>query len=198
MNIESIRKDENTACCYRQINNNGVRVIWEVTGRCNLRCVHCFANISNDLENKNELTTEEAFNIIDKFNLINVGKVMITGGEPLMRKDFIKIINRIRKCNKDIVIDITTNGLLLNNNLINELLLSSVDELSISLDGPEIVYKRIRGENSDFKKLIGNIKQLINNKIKVDGIMVLSKLNLDYIEETIHIAYGHHCLYLTC
>ena len=40
---ESLRITEDVQCRYRALQKNGVRLIWELTGRCNLHCRHCFA-----------------------------------------------------------------------------------------------------------------------------------------------------------
>lgn len=185
----SLRLAENSVCRYRPISGNGIRVIWEITGRCNLHCKHCFASVSPVLKlNDRELTTMEAFRIIDQFDTIPIAKVMLTGGEVFVRNDIESIIKAIRQKGKDIVIDITTNALLLDDNRINKLKELNVDELSISLDGPKEVYRSVRGANADYDRLIDNIMELISNNIHVDGIMVLNRLTMDTLEETVSIA----------
>jgi len=193
----TIIKAENSSCYYRKIENNAVRLIWEITGRCNLNCVHCFANVNSDAGfSKNELTTSEALHIIEQFKDINVGKVLLTGGEPLLRKDIELIIQNIRKQSDDIIIDLQTNGLLINDNLIACLKENAVKELSISLDGPQNTYRRVRGQNVDFQKLLKNIENLTALGIIVSCAMVLNKETIDTLEETIELAksVGVSCL----
>lgn len=90
--------------------------------------------------------------------------------------------------NKDIVIDITTNALLLTDETIKTLQACGIDEISVSLDGPEAVYKNVRGKNADYGKLLHNIQRLCDSGIHVDGIMVLNRLTAETIEETIDLA----------
>jgi MoaA/NifB/PqqE/SkfB family radical SAM enzyme len=74
----------------------------ELTFRCNLRCVHCYCNLPlNDQEAiENELTTEEVFNILDQIAEAGCLWLLITGGEPLLRKDFLEIYTYAKKDNQ--------------------------------------------------------------------------------------------------
>lgn len=182
----SLRVCEDASCRYRAINGDRVRIIWELTSRCNLHCRHCFVNVSPCTKLVNdELTTHEVSHIIDQLDSIPVGKIMLTGGEIFVRDDIEFIIKRIREKCKDIVIDITTNALLLDKNKIYSLRDLEIDEFSVSLDGPRDVYQKIRGAQVDYTKLISNIRELIFVGINIDGIMVLHKLTASTIEQTI-------------
>lgn len=182
----SLRIAENTACRYRSIRENGIRVIWELTGRCNLHCRHCFADVTPIYkQSEQELTTTEALKIATQFDTVPVAKVMITGGEVFVRDDIECIIQAIRQAQKNIVIDITTNALLLDDNRIARLQALGVNELSVSIDGPKAIYQSVRGNNADYERLIYNIRQLIARGIYVDGIMVLNRLTIDALEATV-------------
>ena len=186
----SIRQIEDSKCCYRRISGNAVRLIWEITGRCNLKCHHCFANVStiNDSDKK-ELSTEEALNIISQIRYAGIRKVMITGGEPFVRKDLMTILSAIRDAGEDIVIDITTNGILLNSDIIQSMKRLSIDELSISFDGTSGVYNYVRGTTPViYDKLLDNIRTLIESNIKVDAILVLTNETASSLYETICLA----------
>jgi len=80
-----------------------------ITKRCNLKCVHCAVNARNG--NKEELTTEEIFNIIDECQSLGVHKFLITGGEPFTRHDIISILKFINDKKIDTVV--LTNGTLI-------------------------------------------------------------------------------------
>lgn len=186
---ESLRITEDVQCRYRTLQKNGVRLIWELTGRCNLHCRHCFAAVASaGASSARELTTKQAFSVIDQFRELPVAKVMLTGGEVMVRKDLECIVEYMRHKNKDIVIDITTNALLLTDETIKTLQACGIDEISVSLDGPEAVYKNVRGKNADYGKLLHNIQRLCDSGIHVDGIMVLNRLTAETIEETIDLA----------
>ena len=61
-------------------------VVWNITRRCNLRCIHCYSQ-SRDIEYTNELTTEQGKELIDDLAHFGVPVVLFSGGEPLMRED---------------------------------------------------------------------------------------------------------------
>ena len=101
---ESLRITEDVQCRYRALQKNGVRLIWELTGRCNLHCRHCFAAVASaGASSARELTTKQAFSVIDQFRELPVAKVMLTGGEVMVRKDLECIVEYMRHKNKDIV-----------------------------------------------------------------------------------------------
>jgi len=83
---------------------------WSITGRCNLRCRHCY--MSAPEAKYGELSTAECLRIIDQIEAAGIGSVSLTGGEPLVRSDFWQLISALRQ--KRIVIrQIYTNGVLI-------------------------------------------------------------------------------------
>ena len=184
----SVRRIENSSCCYRAIKGGAIRLIWELTGRCNLNCHHCFANVNGVNSENNELTTKEALSIVSQLYNVGIRKVMLTGGEPFLRRDLLQIISAIRNQSRDIIIDITTNALLLNHEMIAALKENMIDELSISFDGTEPTYKTVRGAHADYKQLVNNIELLLSIGIKVDGILVLTKETLPTLFDTLSLA----------
>lgn len=61
-------------------------VVWNVTKRCNLKCIHCYAH-AKDVAFKNELSFQEGKNLIDDLARFGVPVLLFSGGEPLMRED---------------------------------------------------------------------------------------------------------------
>ena len=109
------------------------RVFWSVTGRCNFRCRHCYMDAPEAM--LGELTTEEAFALIDQMAECGVLQVDITGGEPFVRKDFWQLIDRILSY-KMVVAQIYTNGWLVNEDILNEFERRGLKpEMAVSFDG---------------------------------------------------------------
>lgn len=186
MGEKSVRISEDQYCCYRRLENNGIRVIWELTGRCNLRCKHCFVNKEGD---GSDIDRSLALKICKELCEIGVDKVMITGGEPLLYKHFLDVVCYLKK-NSSMIIDITTNGILFTDEMIDLFSQIGIDELSISLDGPPEIYKKIRGEDS-LERVLQNVKKLSCAGIKVDAIMTVNRINQNYVRETIDLAYSN-------
>lgn len=83
----------------------------ELTSKCNLSCIHCYLNVSqNNQKDKlsDELTCEEIFNIIDNIVAEGCIRLVLTGGEPLLRKDFLDIYTYAKK--QGLIIILFTNG----------------------------------------------------------------------------------------
>ena len=86
-----------------------------VTDRCNLRCIHCHREGSNNWSNikKNEMTPDEIATIVKVAASFGVSDVKITGGEPLVRKDIVEIVEKIASIKEIKEISMVTNGTLL-------------------------------------------------------------------------------------
>jgi radical SAM protein with 4Fe4S-binding SPASM domain len=123
----------------------------QITDRCNLRCKHCYIDSNSatpynghregsDPESFHELSPAQIHAILREFEELQGLRVLITGGEPLLHRDF-EAINRmlpdflVRKV-------LFTNGLLMNRGLLRDL---HVDEIQISLDGLEQAHDALRG-----------------------------------------------------
>ena len=119
---------------YHFYPNRYLRAVhWAVTGRCNCRCRHCY--MSAPTGKIGEYSTEEAMGIIDQMEEAGVQVVSLTGGEALVRRDFIQIAQRLT--NAGIKIEtIMSNGLLVNEDLLKELsALGQKPEFNMSFDG---------------------------------------------------------------
>jgi len=136
----------------------------QITGKCNLRCAHCYLG-----EKKPE---DIPFKILKKVfdSAIDLGifNVVLTGGEPLLHKDFMKIINYLNK--NRFRITLVTNGTLINKKILN-FINGKIYEIVISLDGFKEDYEKIRGYN--FNKIIKNIHLVkdIGINFKINAIL---------------------------
>ncbi len=128
-----------------------------LTNRCNLNCAHCCADASG-MEGEDELSTGEWFEIIDILIELGVERIAITGGEPLVRKDFWEILDYLyRNFHGDLAL--STNGLLINETNVNKIM-ECFASINISLDGyDEESCSKIRGRGV-FTKVIKKVKLL--------------------------------------
>lgn len=156
----SKRKDKDSR--INDITDNG---LWlKVTNRCNLKCEYCYAN-SGAFDEKSEISIEEIEELLSIMSE-PIGKIIITGGEPLLRNDILDII---RVCNKYGKVQLLTNGTLGDKELY-EKILSLVDSIQISIDSniPEY-HDRNRGAGS-FEKAVNHariISEIDNSKLAV-------------------------------
>src|SRR6056297_2856031 len=105
-------------------------VVWNVTRRCNLRCVHCYAQ-SKDIEYNDELTTGHGKELIDDLADFGSPVVLFSGGEPLMRKDLPELA--AYATSKGIRAVISTNGTMITEKVAQKLKDIALPYVGISL-----------------------------------------------------------------
>ena len=160
-----------------------------VTDRCDLRCVYCMKEKMQFLPRKDILTLEEIERLCDNFIDLGVEKIRLTGGEPLVRSDIIKLIEKLNY-KKNITnlkeITLTTNGTLLKK-YAGELKNNGVDRINVSLDtiNPEKYNKITRFGN--IEKVFDGINEALDKGIKIKiNTVVIKDFNEDEIEELIN------------
>lgn len=147
-----------------------LRYFFELTYRCNLNCPYCY--VGSD-RNKDELSTEEWFKIIDQIPFYSF--VTLVGGEPLVRKDFIEILEKTAKKTLG-KLNVVTNGILINDEIIDAFIKTKMMLLSVSLDGYGDTHDKNRGQDGIFDKVISNLENLNNKK---DGFLIKHKPMVD-------------------
>ncbi len=167
-----------------------------VTDRCDLRCTYCMAEDVTFLPRNEVLSIEEIINLINIFNELGVKKFRLTGGEPLVRKNVITIIehlNELKKQNKIFEHTLTTNGT--NLSKYSEILKNNgVDRVNVSLDSLDpIKYKKIT-KYGDLNKVLNGINSAISNNIKIKINTVLTQnFNEDEIFDMIQWCKKNNC-----
>lgn len=156
-----------------------ISLSWEITNKCNSKCSFC-CNDSGIGEN--ELEFKEIKKIVEEINKWDCMRLIIGGGEPLVRKDIIQILKLFEKeKNKPAI---ATNGILLDENIIKQISKSCIT-LQISLDSlKRNVYKKLRGIDA-LDKVKANIKL---SKKYIDNIRIVTVLNR-YNEQEINEIY---------
>ncbi|MFH0976033.1 MAG: GTP 3',8-cyclase MoaA [Spirochaetota bacterium] len=151
-----------------------------ITDKCNLRCSYCMPPEGLELlEHDEVLRNEEFIYLIRIFADLGIKKVRFTGGEPLVRKGFLDIVEGTREASPDLELCLTTNGVLLDK-VIPDLKRLSVKKLNISLDTlSQDEFKKITGRDY-FNKVISNIE----NAISMDYFEV--KINCVLREDTLN------------
>ena len=141
--------------------------------KCNLRCTYCMPAEGIALTPKKELmTADEVFAIAQKFVNNGVNKIRLTGGEPLLRKDFPEVIEKLSQLEAEI--SITTNGILIDRH-IEVLKQFKVKKINLSLDTLVPAKFNSITLRNQFEKVIDNLHLLLNNDFKVKVNVVLIK-----------------------
>jgi len=158
--------------------------IWiNVTNRCNLQCIHCHSSSGLPLEN--ELTTEEIFQVISEAAALGVKKMIISGGEPLLRQDILEILEYTSEHIETVIL--LTNGTVITKAIAEKLRELDVS-VQVSLDGAlQKTQDFIRGKGS-WEKTLRGLKNLTAAGAIVIISMTLMKKNMDEITEMADLA----------
>lgn len=138
-------------------------MIWDVTSKCNLRCLHCYnANKYFQGQNISELTPVEAERAIDICAQNRIQHIHLLGGEPLKRPDLFNIFKRVRS--RGMTISLTTNATLFTVDICHKLIEHEVNTIFISLDG-------VKKETSEFIRGKGTYNLTLNNIKMLQGVV---------------------------
>ncbi len=165
-------------CCF----GLSPHVVWEMTDRCNLKCIHCHA-FGGEEASYDELTKEEGMALIDQIASLDIRSFVFTGGEPLLREDLFELIAYAKSTG--FTVFIATNGTLITKEVAK--LLREFDVgVVIGLDGmnPEI-HDSIRGVKGAFDAVIEGIENCIAENLYLHLNIVAAMRNFDEIERII-------------
>ncbi|MBN3038785.1 MAG: radical SAM protein [Candidatus Omnitrophica bacterium] len=147
-----------------------LRGLLELTYQCNLNCVHCYCKGSED--KARELNTEEWKEILAQLHKEGCIFITFSGGEPLLRQDFIELYAYARE--RGFIITIFTNATVLTKQIIGFFKRFPPSKIEITLNGiTRSTYESITQAEGSFEKVIKNII-----KLETNGMPVLLKANL--------------------
>ncbi|MBW2179303.1 MAG: 12,18-didecarboxysiroheme deacetylase [Deltaproteobacteria bacterium] len=159
-------------------------VVWNITRRCNLKCVHCYAQ-SDDISYENELSTDEGKTLIDDLSRFGVPVILFSGGEPLVRKDLPELADYAVK--KGMRAVISTNGTLISKETARTLKSIGLSYVGISIDGMEDINDRFRGVKGAFKSALKGIENCKSAGIKIGLRFTINKFNVSEIPDILNL-----------
>lgn len=161
-------------------------VAWEVTRSCNLYCAHCRGSADSS-RYRGELTTAECFKLVDQ--IMEAGKpiLILTGGEPLMRRDVFEIGSYA--ADRGLRVVMGTNGTLISQNIAVALKKIPIARIGVSLDFPRAeLQDEFRGQKGAFRATLAGIANARNAGIEIQINSTLTSKNVDLLDELIDLA----------
>ena len=155
-------------------------VVWSSTKRCNLKCVHCYANSTGELD-ADELTTAEAKVMIDDVGAMGVSALLFSGGEPLTRPDFFELATYAT--GKGIRVTISTNGTLITRDMAKKIKSLGITYVGISFDGIGPINDKFRGVDGAFEGALKGLRNLKEVGQKTGLRFTLTKHNTENLDE---------------
>ena len=165
-------------------------VSYSITTKCNLKCQHCYSD-SVDQASPDELSAEEAFQLMDDLSKWGIGLLVIDGGEPLCREDFLAVVKHASS--KGIRTTVGSNGTLIDEAMARRMLDAGVKCVAISVDGVDAqTHDLFRGINGAFEQTLKGVEVCRNTGLPFQFNMVIRKQTLSQIEDMLHLAveYG--------
>ncbi len=156
-----------------------LKLVWEITFKCNMNCIHCGSDCSS-VEKPYQLTTAECFQIIRDLADLGCKSIVLSGGEPLLRKDYSAIAAEIKRHGMEV--SFISNGDMVNEESIKVLRAIQPAAFGISLDaGESYLHDYIRGKKGSFDKVIRAFNLLKENGIQASVVSTIHKLNFDQL-----------------
>ncbi len=172
---------------YPQPTGAPVTIVWNFTNKCNLNCLHCHQD-SSPTSSYPELTTSQAFKVIDNLSAAGVAILTFSGGEPLLRKDLYDAIKRAN--DNGMLCTIASNGTLMTKKIAEKLAKAGIKRVEIGLDGAKAeTHDFLRNKSGSFEATIRGIRNCA--EVGFDELattMTLHSKNANELEETMDLA----------
>ena len=159
-------------------------VIMNITKRCNLKCVHCYAG-ANDDRPSGEMSVDELMRIIDGLAEFGCPVVLFSGGEPLLHPDIVRLAGHAVNTGMRAVI--STNGTLITPELAGELATVGLSYIGVSLDGGSDTHDRFRGVPGSFDRTLLGLRNAREQGIKTGLRFTITKRNVEEIPDVFDV-----------
>jgi len=175
--VRSILQSEDQICCFRSISSSGVRVLWEITSACNLRCEFCLVEMK-----RKQVSLDQALRIADELIERRIDKVMLSGGEPLVFRGVDQVMRRL--VDGGVLVKLLTNGTVENEAVFRMIEADPGIEVSLSIlsvrpEKADSIFRRAGA----WAKLCATLDRLPPRQVNV--ITAVSLENYDEVEEII-------------
>ena len=151
-----------------------ISVVWETTLNCNMKCLHCGSSAGQS--RRNELTTQEGLNLCKDLKKLGTRLITLMGGEPFLRKDWHILAQHIRNLGMNFTI--MSNGLIIDEKIVSQLVKLDPYAVAISMDGGTAeTHNSIRRVNTSFEKCIHDLELLRQANLQTTIVTTVHKQN---------------------
>jgi radical SAM protein with 4Fe4S-binding SPASM domain len=140
-----------------------VYAVWELTLQCNLGCVHCGSRAAT--ARAEELSTDEALNLVRQMAEAGVTEVTLIGGEAFLRADWLTIVSAIREAGMSCTL--TTGGYGISAATALAMREAGLQQVSVSIDGTRETHDRLRGKQGSWDSCFRTLGHLRNAGLPV-------------------------------
>ncbi len=159
-------------------------IFWECTLRCNLTCIHCGSDCTKD-SSIADMPNEDFFKALDEITpdiTPNKTMIVLTGGEPILRKDIFEIGKELYR--RGFPWGVVSNGMGMQELMIKKLIDSGIRAITISLDGLEDSHNWLRGNKKSFRNATNAIHILSKTEgLRYDVVTCANQKNINELPE---------------
>jgi len=159
-------------------------IILNLTRRCNLNCIHCYAGSDNTVD-VNELSTDQWLKVLDDCADFGCPVILFSGGEPLLHPDITMLARHAMKNGMRAVI--STNGTLITPDKALELSSIGLSYIGTSLDGTREIHDTFRGADGAFDSALQGLRNAREAGIKTGVRFTITKRNIDEIPKIFNL-----------
>lgn len=175
-------------------------VSWNITGACNLRCPHCYLDARRRWPG--ELTTQEALNLIDQMAQAGTELLILTGGEPLLRRDLPRLASHAT--GRGITVVLGTTGTQITREVAKALKECGVSAAGISIDSLDpAVHDAFRGLQGAWQRAVQGMAACLAEGLEVLVHTTALKMNQQEVPDIVQFAHkrgarAFHLFFLVC
>lgn len=156
-------------------------VYYAITDGCNLRCPYCYASSEKCLPG--ELTTEESLGLVDQIADMDTSTLILTGGEPMLRKDFFTVAEHAR--DRGLTVNMITNGTMIRTAATAQRIADIFTTVTVSVDGGTAeLHEKTRGKGTFRRTAHGlnllneaGVVPVINHVVTPDNVDALDEVS---------------------
>ncbi len=163
-------------------------VVWNCTRTCNLKCEHCYAQ--SDARRYDQLSTEQAKEMIDDLGRFGAPVLLFSGGEPCVRPDLPELIAYAKQAGMRVVI--STNGTLITPELARQFAAVGLSYVGVSFDGDPATHDRFRGVDGAFDAALRGLRNAREAGIKIGLRFTINKHNWREINDIFDLMQREH------
>lgn len=155
-------------------------IVWELTLKCNLQCSHCGSDATK-YGRENELDMEESLDLVAQIKDTGFKRVVLSGGEPTLRKDWHKIAQQIKEFGLEF--GIISNALAWNESILMQIADLNPFSVGLSIDGGKELHNELRGNPASYDRVTWAFRALKESSQYTCAITTVTKINLAVMEE---------------
>lgn len=186
----SIRESADRVCRFRPIEGDGFRTALEITRRCNIACLHCF--VPNE---RADPELEMLCEVIVALQQAGCRKLILTGGEPLLRDDLTEIVRAATTAG--VGVDLNSNLVGLDADRADELVGAGLAEASVSLYGDRAFHDAFVRSDGAYESTLRSCRLLRERNVELDVHGPIWAENLQYAEQIHELAEELGCESMT-